>query len=267
MKILCPIDFSDSSINAAKWILSYLDKLGGGKLEFLHCINLRSRSSMFLKMDDILKERAGRDMQELIDTLSKESTTVSLSSKIAIVDPKSYISQYATKEEFEWIVLGTQGLTALKDITVGSVTEYLINKSSKTVLSIPAHSAMSDIKVVVLGIDADSAEDETAIKSVIELCLKHKATLQLVHFRSKDRDPSVIPPAFFVDYEYLDWKFEEKDSQGELAGELNTYCDSVGADLLCLVHHRRNWWRRVFTKSLSKSELFKLKLPLLIPGS
>ena len=266
MKILCPIDFSNSSIHAAKWIGSYLERQGGGVLEFLHCINVRSRSSMFLKMDEILKEQAERDMVNLIETLSTEVKKVKLSSKIAVVDPKSFISQYADKNGFAWIVVGTQGLTALKDITVGSVTEYLINKSSCAVLSIPDQCELNEIKVVVMGVDGDSKDDEATIQPVIDLCLKNQASLRMIHFKSKDRDPSVEAPSFFASYPNLDWKFEQRSVDVDLPVAINAYCQSVQADVLCLVHHRRNWWQRIFTKSLSKSELFTLQVPLFIPG-
>ena len=265
MKILCPVDFSDSSINAAQWATDYLRFRGGGELEFLHCINLKSRSGMFLKLDDILAERAERDMGELVKELSENKNNVRFSWKVVVVDPKSFVPSYANRDGFDWIVVGTQGLTALKDITVGSVTEHLINKSEIPVIAVPANSRMEGLRNIVLGVDGESDIDEQPIRDVADLSRSNGATLHMIHYR-RPNDPSLKAPPVIEEYDDLSWEYEEKDTEGMLVGALNTHCSSVKADMLCLIHHRRKWWQRIFTKSLTKSELFKLEVPLLVIG-
>ncbi len=264
MKILCPIDFSETSISATDWTVKYLTKLGGGTVEFLHCINLTSRAGMFLKMDDVLTEWAERDMKDLIAKYQTTSDGIKILSKVVVLDPKSFISSYATQNNFDWIVVGTQGLTALKDITVGSVTEYIINKSEVPVIAVPKRTDLEGIEVVVLGLDQVSRNEEQAIRRIVEVCLANQAKLLLVHFRQSERDPQLMAPTFLAEYPDLSWHFEEREATGDLVGLLNTYCRENQADLLCLIHQRRKWWQRVFTKSLSKSELFRLEIPLLV---
>ena len=264
MKVLCPIDFSDSSINAAKWITAYLDALGGGAIEFLHCINLKSRSGMFLKMDDMLTEWAERDIKDLMEECSKISEKIDFKTKIVVLDPKSFIPVYAGKESFDWIVVGTKGLTSLKDITVGSVTEYLANKASVPVVAVPHESQMRGLNNLIFGIDENSVLDHQALRQVAELCLANECHLRLVHFKQNPKDPDITAPDYLAGFEGLSWEYEQIESMGDLVGVFNTYCEKHEADMLCLVHHRRNWWRRIFTKSLAKSELFSLKVPLLV---
>ena len=62
MKILCPVDFSQNSLNAAIWASALLKDLDpNGEIKFLHCANIRRRAEMFLKIDHILRQNAESD--------------------------------------------------------------------------------------------------------------------------------------------------------------------------------------------------------------
>ena len=266
MKVLCPVDFSDTSINAARWIVKYLNTQGAHHITFLHCVNIVSRSSMFLKIDDLLIDRAKQDMQELINDLSKiANENLTLDTSILVVDPKSYIPQLINKDDYRLVVMGTQGLSALKDITVGSVTEYLINKVDSPILAIPDEVEMDGIKNVVLGIDPELEISKDAVEKIVDLCLRSKSQLHLVHVK-EDGEVSLEfnLPQWLGNYENLDWKFVEVPLDKSIMHSINNYCENVDADILSLIHRRRNWWRRIFQKSLSKSELFDLRIPLYV---
>ncbi len=268
MKILCPVDFSKASVNACKSILSYVNTQGGGEVLILHCTNLRGRELMFLKMDQYYQERAEMDMEILMKELDGYISDVDVASKIVSVDPKSFIAHFADQNDYDFIVVGTQGLTALKDMTIGSVTEYLINKSKVPVIAIPEKSDLSSIEVVVLGVHEHTPISDDNLEKVLELCRQNNAKLRVVHFGNGEQSQEWPKFERLKEDKDLQFKFEEVKSTGVISADLHNYCHRKEADLLVLIHRRQRWWQRIFTKSISKERLFKLDIPLLVlPGS
>ena len=70
MKLLCPTDFSVSSVNAIKWAVAYLNSTGGGEIHITHCIDYKSRSDIFVKLDEYLKKKAEKDLEVLMKEIS-----------------------------------------------------------------------------------------------------------------------------------------------------------------------------------------------------
>lgn len=264
MKILCPIDFSQVSVKAAGWSSRFLNDVGGGTICFLHCMETQHRSSMFSHMDDLLKENAQTDIERLIEELKTVAPDVNYEFHIVRAEPKEYIVSYARHKHFDWIVTGTKGLTALKDVTVGSVTEYCIKESGKPVLTIPDDIEYNKIKTIVLGIDNKLIDDREILKPLFSICNVFNATIQLVHIQQDEDDILKHDPAYEEFFRDINYEIESVDKDGSISETLSKYAQSKDADILCMIHHRKNWFQELFSRSITKSELFEVDRPLLV---
>lgn len=263
MKILCPIDFSNASVNACRWAIALLDELGGGQLQLLHCLNVVSRSAMFIKMDVIYRERAEEDLRKLQKELQPLSVAVDVDAYVVNLDPKSFVPEYASKKHFDLVVTGTKGLSALKDMTVGSVTAHLMDHSKVPVLCVPETVSYDGMKVIVLGVDDKKLTSE-ALAPLAALRKSSNASLQVVHTTPKDDLSVDYDPFLNLPLSEGTFDFQTIHQEESIPEALTAFAVSSEADLLVMIHRRRNWFERLFNNSIAKSELFTIRTPLLI---
>lgn len=264
MKVLCPIDFSKVSVNAAGWICRFLNDVGGGEICFLHCMETQHRSSMFSHMDDVLEENAKRDIDKLIEEAKAVAPLVEFESHIVHAEPKEYIVSYARHKHYDWIVTGTKGLTALRDVTVGSVTEYALKQSGKPVLTIPEDYKYQPVKSIVLGVDNKLLHDKEVLKPLFSICNVFDAMIRLVHIKTDEDDVLKHDPVYEEFFTDVNYEIDSIDKNGNIAETLSKYAEEKEADLLCMIHHKTNWFKEMFHRSVTKSELFDVDRPLLI---
>ncbi|MBT8230728.1 MAG: universal stress protein [Bacteroidia bacterium] len=264
MKILCPIDFSQASVNAVKWIVQFLDYLGEGEVHLLHTVNAQRRSGLFVPLDEMFMEKANVAVAQLIESMRKISDKVKFSSEVVVADPKRYIVALSKRKIYDWIVTGTKGLTALKNITVGSVTEYIIEHSDNIILAIPEEASFDEFKVMVLGVDDQILDDGQILDPVKNLCNLFDARLYMVHVRRKDDSVFEYDPALDIYLEDVNYEYKALEYENSVAETITEYCEYVKADMLIMIHRKKNWLERLFVRSITKSELFEIKTPLLI---
>ena len=86
----------------------------------------------------------------------------------------------------------------------------------------------------------------------------------MVHVTEEEESIYEYDPAIDMIFRNIDFAYDRQTLQGNLADTLNNYCQQKNMDLLCMVHHQKGWLRRLFSKSVTASELFNLTVPLLV---
>lgn len=139
MKILVPVDFSDQSMVAVK-TASNLVKNKGGELVLLHLLDipnfygtdiireLNSDESFFMA------KAAQKKMDEFIAEIQENKLKVS--SEIKLDNTYSGIIDYADEISADYILMGTQGASGLKEVFVGSNTEKVVRRSNVPVICV-----------------------------------------------------------------------------------------------------------------------------------
>lgn len=264
MKVLCATDFSKTSYNAIEWTIQFLEEQGGGDLEILHCLDSRGSSDIFQEANSILVQKAQEDMDQLVAKINKQALKTSISTIVTNTYPKQTISDRAKQIKADLIALGTTGLTDLKDLTIGSVTEYVATHSGIPVLAIPMNSKFKDIERVVVGIDQERLNNEQsvfAIKDVLSSFYPDLYFAQVVKEEgSRMRIKSDIKN-HLKNFKIVKDVIFQSDS---VTHALQQYAAEVDAQALVLIHHKRNWIGRLFHYSIMKEQLFDIKMPVLI---
>ena len=266
MKILCPIDFSETSVNASRWAAAFASEFPDAKLELAHFIFFKRRAGMFLHIDEIFRERAEEDFEQLTAELKKNHPNLEITSSIFSANPKDGIVNVAKSGHHDYIIVGSTGLTALKNMTIGSVTEYIIKNSKVPALAIPPNTKYTQIKSVALAVDDELIENLAALSAVKDLCVHTKAKLHVIHVAEPGDSAFEYDPGVDMYFRNMDYKYEKLSLQGTLTSTINGYCRENNMDVLCMVHHKRNWIQKILSKSVTKRELFNLELPFLVIG-
>jgi len=144
-KVLCPVDFSESSDHALQYARAFSESYGS-RLVMLHVIevpHLPSYSTfgipeIYYPVEDIQKQ-CEESMDELVKKYSSEKYEIS--GEVVVGTAFVEIVQKAKKEDFDLIVLGTHGRSGLRHIIIGSVAEKVVRKAPCPVLSVkhPEH--------------------------------------------------------------------------------------------------------------------------------
>lgn len=266
MKVICPTDFSRTSFNAVKWALDFLNSQNEGVLEIIHCLNIRNRSDMLTRFDEILRDRAQSDLTALQDVLmGKVSDNVKFESRIFDVDPKSFLSDYARKVKADLVVMGSNGLSALKDMTFGSVAETVARKSDTPVMIISGSVAFRVPKQLVLAVGAGSLTSEDLFEKISE-SVPGLAEVHVLHVNEGEN--KTFPPAKkeAIEHALPDQKlhFHVREEENSISHTINTFSEDMDADMLCLIHRRRGWLGRLFHVSTMKDAIYELHRPLLV---
>jgi nucleotide-binding universal stress UspA family protein len=138
-KILLPTDFSDVAEKALDFVKQLKDA-GTQEVVILHVIKKNSleviaQYSSIRDFSEVEKEVEG-DARKRISRIEKELKECGFNVQVRIETgfPFSEILRAETEENVSAIVIGSHGLSNIKEILLGSVSESVIRKSKKPVI-------------------------------------------------------------------------------------------------------------------------------------
>jgi len=145
-RILCPVDFSDSSDHAMRYA-SALAETFGAELTLLHVVapimtalpgETALPDTLQANIDELVDACRER-LEQLVGKLAVSGLTVQ--HKVLNGVPFIEIIRYARDAEMDLIVMGTHGRTGLGHLLIGSVAERVVRKSPCPVLTVkhPEH--------------------------------------------------------------------------------------------------------------------------------
>lgn len=264
MKVLCPTDFSCASVNALKYILSILNTEIDNELEIVNFVDYYKGGSLYVNVDKILAERAEENISNLEAKLKALFKNVKISSQVVIENPKTAIPIYAEKKSFNLICLGTTGLTEVKDMMVGSVTEYVARKTKIPILAVPQKSKYTGFDKVAIAIGKEEFNKPENLFYLYNFLKPLNPYIYLIQVLNRGSNVIAIDhrlEEYLID---LNYEFKVLDKEDSISETINEFCFEKDVDLLCLIHHQRNWFSRLMHHSIMKEELFVLEKPFLI---
>ena len=138
-RILCPVDFDESSVEALKEA-SALALGGGGTLHIFHAVPitpmLDEAATGGLAVGEVYQPQldlARRQLDQMLDSLPAQ---VKREITIEIGPPASSILEAQKKFDADLIVMATHGRKGLKHLVLGSVAELVVRESRVPVLTI-----------------------------------------------------------------------------------------------------------------------------------
>jgi nucleotide-binding universal stress UspA family protein len=130
MRILVPVDGSDSSLAAVRFVMTKL-ATADSSLE-LHLLNvqppLSSAAAGFIDsgvLRDFHQEEGAKDLAAARKLLDEAG--VACTSNVAVGDPADSITSYASQQKCDAIVMGTRGLGRVAGLLLGSVATKVLH--------------------------------------------------------------------------------------------------------------------------------------------
>ena len=143
-RILCPVDFSDSSLHALKYATSMAQE-ADGQLTVLHVVahefeNAADMASMVsdagITIGSFVKQREEALRRRLQEAVATAPEFCSVESLITHGKPWREVLRIAAERQSDLIVMGVQGRGAADLLFFGSTTQHVVREASCPVLTL-----------------------------------------------------------------------------------------------------------------------------------
>lgn len=269
--ILLPTDFSDSARNAIEYGL----KLYAGRGYHFVLLNTvdpgtASGTGMMMNLSKIVIEdsKSGleKDLKWINDNKLNEGGTIEAIHMTGVFS--QCIRAVVKKKDVYAIVAGTTGASGLKEFFVGSNAAEIIQDSPVPVLTVPFNAVYKPIELVVYATDLNKLRKIERLDFLKNLLIRRSATLSIFHVEKsisrvllKDRlEQKDLLIKYFED---VTVEYETLVNEDTVEG-VNEYIKKhKKADILVMVPRRKNFFEKIFTKSVAKKVAYHSHVPML----
>lgn len=262
-KILVPTDFSPTAENALTYA-AHLGKTLEAKIHLLHSYELMRKTGMILSIERHIVGEAQKDIAEesaRATVLSGINTTTNVR--------KGYndevIASEAKKMSSDLVIMGTKGASGMKEVFLGSNTVRAIKYTEAPILVVPDEADYQPIKKVLLAADSNFFSDAKAIEPLKYLLEKTGAQLIVLHVDDGNKEPSPTPFKLLLAEHFGEGNYEFHEiHKPDIGRAIMEFSYKINADVLCMIHHYRNFLDRLFTSSTTFKTAFHTDMPLLV---
>ncbi len=171
-KIIVPVDFSKSSENALDFALQF-NQVIKGEITLLHVLELPASSvnyggDMTSATAEVVYRRdlidgTSKMLTELEDKVKAKGQDVTI--KMGFGSPYKAIGEEVANKGADWVILGSNGASGLREIFIGSNAERVIRHSECPVITIKEKADLKEIKSMVFASDLSEDQDGIATKA------------------------------------------------------------------------------------------------------
>lgn len=261
-KILFPTDFSDNAANALNYAIEIINSMESAHLTILHTCTFPMNAGTFIALQGHLQSNVKLEMNRVVNRvqpLLREG--VVLETKIEIGDTVLTIGKIA--DDYDLVIMGTQGATGLKEIFLGSITNAIIKNTKTPVLAIPKNYHFIPFNHIAFSLDNEGIVDPKGIKCLRLLLKLFDADLMLFHTEEEAADKGIDQEVieFFDQAAYsIDFNFQRNSVNESIQEMVKDY----DIDLLVMIQRKRGFLESIFHQSVTTKEVFHSSIPILI---
>lgn len=261
--IVCPVDFSETANNAVVYAAQVANKLGA-ELVLAHAQHVPvvdtqgSVSALKDLMEDKQKE-ASRKLDMLIDQVSGlTSGKVSTYQTFGLV--VDMIKEMDQESSIFLVVMGTKGEANVLDNWVGTTTTDVMTRCELPMIIVPNDCEFNGWERVGFSTDF-TTETDAGILDVKEFLKPFDAKLSVVHVSNQKVDTEEL---MAIVKHFGSSVSVDTIIGSNVAIELNDYVWEKDLQLLVLKRHKRNFFDKLFHKSVSREIALSSDMPILI---
>lgn len=286
-RILVPVDFSPHTETVCRYALE-IAKINGGEIRLFHAyfdfiIATASTFPYSVETNELfnqemmvkIKDDATKDMHKLHQSMLDEIANEGIKNVRVVFTltggmPEEEILNVSETYNPDLIVMGTRG-KGEKDILTGKVSSKVVQSANCRILTVPRDAKYHGFKNVVYATDL-KGDDRTYITTLVDLVSNYKPVIHCVHVdMDKESDSGRVK------MDELMQNFRPETENGSMVFEvirdddflssIDNYIQKKQIDMVAVVHHRKGFIKRLFTKDHTRQLLFHSGLPLYIfPG-
>lgn len=271
--ILITTDFSDSSLNAARYATALAQKIGVDRIMLYYSYDNTSFNtdspvaepeiSLTHEGSLLALEIIEREIKEVLDNDTNVSIDLITNELPLIVG----VEQLVERWQVDLVVAGTTGKSGLEKFMMGSNTISLASACPAPLLIVPKEAKFETIEKIVFACDLKKISTSTpvgVIKNLLET-LQAKLLVLNVALKGKRIDPDTIPQQYKLHtlLDELDPEYHYTESD-DIADEIEDFAEDHDAGLIITIPISYGFFEALFRRSVSKRLINDLDTPLLL---
>jgi nucleotide-binding universal stress UspA family protein len=262
MKILVPTDFSPNSRTALEYALCLFGN-HNPEVVILNTWQIpHTGTGMLVSIEDLLRADAEKSMHELVAGLTISAQNISnLRGEVKEGALNDVIRTMNRKEQFDYVIMGTNGADDLHKKIIGSNTANAMRSTKVPLIIIPEGTVCKQPKRIALATDFQPLNG-AATNHIGRFAQLTMASFEAVHVNEK-----VVSGSSKSDLGFqlggLSPEVVHVVSDNVSSG-LDSYLNAGDIDLLIMVRRDYGLFERIFHKSVSRTLAMHTKTPLLV---
>lgn len=273
-RILVPVDFSPTSVKAFKYAADIaLHTSASITLYHLYTPEKSTTLGMFQNVREYnrqLEVNALKKLQRLKKKVLDNSFDGSVTTLVGRTPVVNNVLGFAEDNEMDMIVMGTQGASGLKKITVGSVAAKIIKNSSIPVLLVPEKFEWKQPENIVLTTDFKNLDKKT-LRIVFELARVYDALVTIVNLTGPIDENNEAGKKKFnswllgIQEEFSDCRMQFRQIKTtSIIKTMENLQAEISCDLLVMIRRKLGVLERFFEKSFTRKMAHVTSQPLLV---
>ena len=273
-RILVPVDFSTTSKKAFRFA-AYIASKSGGTILLYHLYTPGKKATLGLaeKINEYNKSMEQNSLKRLQRLKKKVLTDTGEVSVFTIVGRTPVINNilgFAEHNDIDMIVMGTQGVSGLKKVTVGSNAAKIIVKSNIPVLLVPEKFEWKLPENILFTSNFHKA-DRRALPIAFEITKLFGALLTFINVSDPDglfaeRDQNNFETyAFSLQRQFNEIRIRFKQLKtASIVKTMENLHKEIPYDLLVMARRKLGFLNSFFQKSFTKKMAYITTQPLLV---
>ncbi|TXD48661.1 universal stress protein [Polaribacter sp. IC073] len=274
IKILIPIDFSETSINAIKYAMRLLKD---SACEFIvlnafadevYSKTNELNSTDFEKFKKEYKKNVDSTLKQEIDELFKLSANLkhrytAVSRFGSLIDETNRI---IAKENIDLVIMGAMGKTNDRSIAFGRNTLQIIKHLKCPVLYVPINYQKDFPKKILFPSDYMMPYKKRELKLVSAFAVSFAASVNFLYVSGfKKLSHRQLDHKLFLDSCFTDNKCAFLQISGkDLIESINKTVDNHKMDMLVMVNQRHSYFENILYNSTIEEVALQIKVPFLV---
>lgn len=270
-KILFPTDFSEVSKNAFIYALKLADAIDA-EIVTLHVYELDSPVylDVSIYLQDIYEYEELSDFENYKDEIpvlrkiAEENNLGHIKMNNVLI--QGYLVKEVVKiskeENIDFIVMGTKGITHLREVFLGTVTTKIMNECNATVLAIPEKCDYVPIEKILFNTRFHMGDIEP-LKKIVALANVFNSHIDCLNVKPPH---SVYTDDFVVDFKnvFKDQNIAFHSVMGnDVEGAILNFIEQNKINMVAIHERHRGFFEKLFQVSLSKKLTFHINIPIL----
>lgn len=268
-KILVPIDFSPTSLNAAIYASQFGKAISASRVTLMSVVSESITGADGTPISGGTDERDKAILHQLeeLQVSLYEMTGVSTSIELQAGEFADLVADYMAKHIFDFMVIGVSGSNALEQVFGTSSAVEVIARTATPVLIVPPEANFRGIENVALAVELHHMDEMIPMDNLDKWLHWIKARVYLAHVNESNSEE--ITELELKELNRLKDRliiFEPRECllAGEsFTGALNDLAEKKNIDLLITFPQRHSFFNLLFRTSHTRKLVFHSKVPVL----
>ena len=264
-KFLVPIDFSDTSLNAARYAVDLTKEIPDAQITLYHVYSRITFATLTSKEEGSRQKVSESELNEIKTKIGEGNDNIS-----CVAEEGSFvenIEDYTLGNSIDMVVMGITGSSGITRVFMGTNTLNVIRNINCPVMIIPPDAQFKGIKKVVFTSDFKDVARTTPFNTLRKIVDTFKPQVDILNVDSEHYVE--LTEDFKIEREAMEDKlgiynpnFSFLRAYDFLNG-INDYVETKNIDIIITVPRKHNFLSQLFKTSHTKKLAYHSRVPII----